>query len=209
MKLRKTMVVAALLLGSSLTHAATIFSDNFDTYVPDQLNWVPPASSGWTVTDGTVDLHGAGGSYDVLPGNGSYVDLDGSSLDSGLFSNKRQLDSAAKLPAFFRPWRQPARKPQRNGKCQLRQHHVHHTLLNVPTHSRPIPWNFTPGTDGAYSLSYLNVGGDNRGAFLDNVSVSSGPVPASSVPEPATYAMLLSGLGIMGLMARRSKTRGA
>ena len=87
MDLKKFTLISALLLGPSLTHAATIFSDNFDSYAPDQLNWNPPGASGWTVTDGTVDLHGAGGAYDVLPGNGSYVDLDGSSLESGLFSN--------------------------------------------------------------------------------------------------------------------------
>ena len=91
MKLKKLAVVAALFLGPSLVHAATLFSDNFDSYRTDQLNWAPPGSSGWTVTDGTVDLHGAGGSYDVLPGNGSYVDLDGSSFASGLFSNNVNL----------------------------------------------------------------------------------------------------------------------
>ncbi|SFH60419.1 PEP-CTERM protein-sorting domain-containing protein [Nitrosospira sp. Nsp14] len=208
MKLRKTMVVAALLLGSSLTHAATIFSDNFDTYVPDQLNWGPPGSSGWTVTDGTVDLHGAGGTYDVLPGNGSYVDLDGSSLDSGLFSNIVNLTGGTTYLLSF-----DLGGSQRGNRGET----VHVSfgsatasyILNVTDPFSTYTLEFTPGSDGAYSLSYLNVGGDNRGAFLDNVSVSSGPVPASSVPEPATYAMLLSGLGIMGLMARRSKTRGA
>jgi hypothetical protein len=208
MKLRKTMVVAALLLGSSLTHAATIFSDNFDTYVPDQLNWVPPGSSGWTVIDGTIDLHGAGGSYDVLPGNGSYVDLDGSSLDSGLFSTNLNLIGGEMYRLSF-----DLGGSQRGNRSETVEVNFGSTtssyVINVTDSFSTYTLEFTPGSDGAYSLSYLNVGGDNRGAFLDNVSVSSGPVPASSVPEPATYAMLLSGLGIMGLMARRSKTRGA
>jgi hypothetical protein len=208
MKLRKTMVVAALLLGSSLTHAATIFSDNFDTYVPDQLNWVPPGSSGWTVIDGTIDLHGAGGSYDVLPGNGSYVDLDGSSLDSGLFSTSLNLIGGEMYRLSF-----DLGGSQRGNRSETVEVNFGSTtssyVINVTDSFSTYTLEFTPGSDGAYSLSYLNVGGDNRGAFLDNVSVSSGPVPASSVPEPATYAMLLSGLGIMGLMARRSKTRGA
>ena len=208
MKLRKTMVVAALLLGSSLTHAATIFSDNFDTYVPDQLNWLPPAASGWVVTDGTIDLHGAGRSYDVLPGNGSYVDLDGSSLDSGLFSkNLNLIGGEIYLLSFDLGGSQRGNRSEtvKSTSAALRASYI----INVTDSFSTYTLEFTPGSDGAYSLSYLNVGGDNRGAFLDNVSVSSGPVPASSVPEPATYAMLLSGLGIMGLMARRSKTRGA
>jgi hypothetical protein len=208
MKLRKTMVVAALLLGSSLTHAATIFSDNFDTYVPDQLNWLPPAASGWVVTDGTIDLHGAGGSYDVLPGHGSYVDLDGSSLDSGLFSTNLNLIGGEIYRLSF-----DLGGSQRGNRSETVEVNFGSTtssyVINVTDSFSTYTLEFTPGSDGAYSLSYLNVGGDNRGAFLDNVSVSSGPVPASSVPEPATYAMLLSGLGIMGLMARRGKTRGA
>jgi hypothetical protein len=43
------------------------------------------------------------------------------------------------------------------------------------------------------------VGGDNVGALLDNVSVSA-------VPEPEIYAMLLAGLGLMGVMSRRRKS---
>ncbi len=63
MKLRQLAVVATLLLGSTLTHAASpIFSDDFDNYPADQLNWFSPASSGWTVSsNGTVDIHGVWG----------------------------------------------------------------------------------------------------------------------------------------------------
>ena len=92
MILRKVVATASLLLGCSLTHAASqVFFDDFNSYIPDQFNWSPPASSGWTVADGTVDLNGAGGNYDFLPGNGSYVDLDGSSFVSGVFSNHVNL----------------------------------------------------------------------------------------------------------------------
>ena len=110
MKLRKTMVVAALLLVSSLTHAATIFSDNFDAYLPDQLNWLPPAASGWVVTDGTVDLHGAGGSYDVLPGHGSYVDSRRQQPGQRPVFGKSQPDWRGNLQAFLRARRKPAWK---------------------------------------------------------------------------------------------------
>ena len=78
---------------------------------PAQLG-SPLVSSGWTVTDGTVDLHGAGGSYDVLPGNGSYVDLDGSSFASGLFSNNVNLTGGTTyLLSFFNLSWQSARDP--------------------------------------------------------------------------------------------------
>lgn len=63
----------------------------------------PPASSGWTVSpNGTVDIHGVGGMYDFIPGNGSYVDLDGTSLSSGLFIvSQRQFGREYDLYTFF------------------------------------------------------------------------------------------------------------
>ena len=69
-------------LGGS-AQAATVFTDNFNTY-PVMLNWVPPAN--WTAGSGplggTVDLIGMttdGPLFNLFPGNGGYVDLDGSS----------------------------------------------------------------------------------------------------------------------------------
>ena len=59
---------------------------------------------------------------------------------------------------------------------------------------------FTPTTTGNYNLSFYDTNNvsnaDNIGALLDNVSVQA-------VPEPATYAMLLLGLGFVGIGARR------
>jgi PEP-CTERM motif len=204
MKFKNLAVVAALLLGPSVTHAATIFSDNFDSYAPDQLNWVPPGLSGWTVTGGSVDLHGAGGGYDVLPGNGSYVDLDGSSFASGLFLNSVNLTGGTTYLLSF--------------DLSGSQRGIHTDTVDVNFGSATASYllnstdpfstftlNFTPSSDGVYSLSYLNAGGDNRGAFLDNVSVSSVPGAVSNVPEPETYTMLLAGLAMMALVARRRR----
>ncbi len=66
-----------------------LFFQTIKSYIADQRNWTPPALSGWTVSGGTVDLIGVGGA-DLIPGNGSYVDLDGST-SSGLFSNNVNL----------------------------------------------------------------------------------------------------------------------
>ena len=63
--------------------AAVAFSGNFNTYAY-QLNWVPPANGVCHV--GSVDLIGQTTTitnYNFFPGNGGYVDLDGSTGQVG------------------------------------------------------------------------------------------------------------------------------
>ncbi len=199
LKHKQLAVVAALLLGSSLTHAASpIFSDDFNSYPADQFNWAPPALSGWTVSpNGTVDIHGAGGVFDLIPGNGSYVDLDGTTSSSGLFSNNVNLVGGTTYTLSF------DLAGSHRGSAETVNVNFGSTatsnLLNSDDPFLTLTLNFTPGSSGSYSLSYLNVGGDNIGALLDNVSVSA-------IPETEIYAMLLAGLGLMGFMTRRRKT---
>ena len=193
----KQFAAVTLLLGSSLTHAAApIFSDNFDSYAANQLNWNPPASSGWTVSDGTVDLVGAGGT-DLIPGNGRYVDLDGSTSNSGLFSNNVDLAGGTTYTLSF-DLGGSHRGSTETVNVNFGSTAASYTLNSADPFST-VTLNFTPGSNGSYDISYQNLGGDNVGALLDNVSVSA-------VPEPETYAMLLAGLGLMGFIARRRKT---
>jgi hypothetical protein len=59
------------------------------------------------------------------------------------------------------------------------------------------------GTSGSAVLSFYALGkSDSYGGSLDNVSVTS-------IPEPASYALILGGLGLMGWMSRRRKNKSA
>lgn len=75
MKLTRLLLVLALSISSSLTHAASVYTDDFNSY-SGVLNWVP--QGGWAVSNGTVDLIGTGTSWDFFPAYGRFIDLDGS-----------------------------------------------------------------------------------------------------------------------------------
>jgi PEP-CTERM motif len=196
MAFKQLAAITTLLLGSPLAYAASpLFSDNFDSYAAVQLNWTPPASSGWTASDGTVDLVGAGGT-DLIPGNGRYVDLDGSTTNSGLFSNFVNLVGGTTYTLSF------DLAGSHRGSTEIVSVTFGSTTALYSVDSADtfstFALNFIPVSNGLYGLAYLNVGGDNVGALLDNVSVSA-------IPEPETYAMLLAGMGLVGFISRRRR----
>ena len=75
------LAAAAALALSAGAQAAPVYTDNFNSNTPAG-NLTP---AGWTVTGGSVDVVGPG-FFDLLPGNGSYIDLDGSTNSAGLLS---------------------------------------------------------------------------------------------------------------------------
>jgi hypothetical protein len=79
---------------------------------------------------------------------------------------------------------------------------------------------FTPSvTESGAIISFSGTGGGYSGLYLDNVSMvgvgsptpppTQPPTPPGTnvVPEPSTYALMLSGLAAMAVFARRRKVR--
>lgn len=199
MKMLKSAVIAAAMtaLFSATAGAAPVFSDNFDSY-PLVLNWT--GGGGWTVSNGTVDLIGNPGFFDFLPGNGRYVDLDGSTNNSGVFANSVNLTGGVTYTLSFR-----LAGSQRGSAETVDVDFGTATATFNRNSADPFTTasvNFTPTTTGSYGFSFENSGGDNVGALLDNVEVS-----ASSVPEPGSYALMLVAIGIMGAMRRRGQAK--
>jgi hypothetical protein len=193
------LVLAGLLAGASAAQAATVFSDDFnaDTNALNQTTFV----GGWTVANGTVDLIGAPPPFfDLIPGNGHYVDLDGSTSNAGEFSKALSLTGGVTYTASFQL------AGSHRGDTNVVDVSFGSSLATYTLASADplgtLTLVFTPGASGSFSLTFANRGGDNLGALLDNVEVTT-----AAIPEPSTYALMLAGLAGVGFVARRRAGR--
>jgi hypothetical protein len=190
MRKTSTFIAVTTLLLAGAANATVVFSDDFDTNTTG-LNATP---AGWAVSDGFVDIIGSG-YFDFLPGNGKYIDMDGSRSNAGTLSRSLNLVAGTPYLLSF-----DLAGNRRNAAAET----VAVTFGSASSsHSLPqsagfTPFSlaFTPGTSGSYTLSFAGAGGDNIGMLLDRVVVTA-------VPEPQTYALLALGLLAIGATVRR------
>jgi len=186
------LCTCALSAFTSGAHAAVLFSDDFDSNATG-LNAVP---AGWTVSNGTVDIIG-NGFFDFYPGNGAYIDLDGSTNDAGELSQSFSLTGGVTYNASFTL-----------GGSTRGDSNVVDVAFGTAFQSFTLASNdplalytigFTPATDGSYALTFANQSGDNLGIILLDVEITN------VIPEPETYALMLAGLGMLGAVSRRRR----
>jgi len=127
------------------------------------------------------------------------VDLDGSSFVSGVFSNHVDLIGGTTYLLSF-DLAGSHRGPRADTVHVNFGSAAASYMLNSEDAFSTYTLSFTPGSNGAYRFNYLDVSGDNRGLFLDNVSVTA-------IPEPMTSSKLLGGLGLLGTLAHCGKLR--
>lgn len=192
---------AIALVSTESANAVPIFFDDFNSTTTQALNQT--VFTNWTVTSGSVDVIGDGGSFAFLPpGNGNYVDLDGSTGAPGTITTKMIFGAGSYVVAFDLAGSQGGANnvdpTAKTTEIAFSIGGVTQSLtLNSTDPLHTYSYMFTTTAPGQLSFSDLAGGNNNVGNLLDNVSVAA-------VPEPATWAMMLLGfLGIGFLGYRR------
>lgn len=196
MKLAKHALIAAAALCALQAHADTqVFADTFGANALG-LNAVP---NGWAVTDGTVDIIGANAFnslYDVMPGSGRYIDLDGSTGDAGVLSRSFAVTNKQRYWVAFE-----LAGNHRNSDVESVAVNfgsaAHAFSLGQNAGWTVFGMSFVAHSTGMASLSFSNAGGDDVGMLLRTVHV------VTAVPEPETYPLLLAGLAAVAFISRR------
>lgn len=196
MKLLHILCLAAIL--STIGTAAPIFSDNFDTENSGagQLNYT--TLTNWTVTQASVDLIG-NGLYDFYPGQGLFLDLDGTTGNAGngqIVSNPTFGPGTYQLTFFL--GNNPGGGSTINQlKVELGDWNAtYNTSNSIP--AATINVTFTSTVGGALTFSQFGPG-DQQGSILDNVELSTLGRSAEA-PEPSTLMMLAAaGAALIGL----------
>lgn len=198
--MKKIVIVIAvigLILFSTNAFASIIFQDNFnlENSGVGALNY--NSFTNWVITNGTVDLIG-NGFYDLFPGNGLYVDLDGSTSNAGVMTTKNTITLVPGTYelSFYLGGNHRTNTPD---SVIVKSNIGSYSETFVIARNDPLTkftriFNVTSSTNA--NLSFENLGGDNQGAILDNVGLAA-------VPEPMTVSLLVFGLA--GLLRFRRK----
>lgn len=187
-------VLSVAVCGSA--NAGVILSDNFDA-APLALNWPGDAVFTSLGTGGaTTDLIGAPGFFDMLAGNGRYVDMDGSTFVSGILQSVASFGPGDYTLSFRLAGNQRNVAP-RAVNVLLGTDLIASVTLAANVPFTLFTYNFTSTTGG--NLTFAQQGpGNNQGSLLDDVTLS--------VPEPTTLAMAIGALlSILGLSFLRRR----
>ncbi len=160
---------------SNVDPSTILLSDNFDTENGGAgiFNW--RSFTNWNVLSGCVDLHG-NGLFDVQPGNGLYVDLDGSCATGGAIESKTAFLLAPGNYVF--EWFMAGNNRINVAdtvNVSLGSLYAEQFVMQPHDQFALRTKNITVTSQTTATIRYENLGGDGRGALIDLVRLRRVP----------------------------------
>lgn len=203
-------LVAAILATAAFTgsaNAATIVNGSFETAS------VNPGSGFATLGNGSTAINGwtVGGSIDYIGGywaaqdGGRSVDLAGTSLGSVSQMITDLVNGQAYRVSYWVSKNPDGGANTRTGTVTIGNAQSTFTFSAATPGGAGMVWEqrffdfVANGSSGTLSFAADASAGCCFGPALDNVSITA-------VPEPATWAMMIAGIGLVGATMRRRRT---
>lgn len=197
-----TTVALAAVAMSPVSRASVLFSDDFN----GDATGLSTTPSGWTLTQGNVDIIGAGTPYDYYSGNGHYIDLNGSTyggiatvqtFDPGTYYVTFNLGSSVGGAGGV----DAASTPKLTEVCLGNSSCVTISLPSTPADWTSQAFSFTTTVVG--SLSFASLKDNSNTSFAQDVGNILDNVVVNSTPLPSTWTMLIAGFAGLGFFAYR------
>lgn len=212
MKLSSLSLAIALAVGTPIANASTS---------PSWIDWTSATAGTLQIGSTTVGVTLSGSSpLGMVDGTGYYA---GYPLTYGGLnpSDLIQVDAASDfILTFSQAIKDPLVSLVSVGQAGSPVTYTFNGPISVVS-SGPNQWGYTGYTAGLNSLTgyeyngILQLSGDYKTLTVSTAPAefwhgfNVGSTAVAAVPEPETYAMLLTGLGLMGAIARRRKDKNA
>ncbi|WP_309731826.1 PEP-CTERM sorting domain-containing protein [Chamaesiphon sp. OTE_75_metabat_556] len=176
--------------------AATLLNDNFNTENGAVGTLGYTGFANWTVSTG-VDLLG-NGTYDIYPGNGLFVDLNGESAGAITSTNSFTFASNETATLSFNYGSNNLGTDGTNTSARIFLGGVEIAQLTNPGGSSFATFSqtFSNPTSGTLRFEAINPG--TGGIVIDNISLVS-----TSVPEPSDFVGTAFAFGSVVLLKRK------
>jgi Glycosyl hydrolase family 9/FG-GAP-like repeat len=157
---------------SNSTNSFTLLSDNFNAENSSLGQYNYNQLANWTAIDGTVDLLGTGFVQDLLPNNGLYLDLDGTSNSAGRLESKSLFSfNAGDQVTLSFDLAGSQRGDSNSVTVVLGGLYAETFTRNSSDPFTKITRSFSIGAATKGKLVIDHAGGDNLGLLLDNVEL--------------------------------------